>query len=67
MCDAHHLRARADGGPTTMDNLVLLCRRHHVMWHQGKLQLHHLNVPWHPDQTTAPPGPLDDLLHGAGG
>ena len=66
MCDAHHLRARADGGPTTMDNLVLLCRRHHVLWHQGKLQLHHLTVPWHPEQTTAPPGPLDDLFDRAG-
>ncbi|CAA9324084.1 MAG: hypothetical protein AVDCRST_MAG07-1425 [uncultured Frankineae bacterium] len=63
-CDAHHLRARADGGPTTMDNLVLLCRRHHVLWHLGELQLHHLTVPWHPDQQT-PPHPPDDLV-GAG-
>ena len=66
LCDAHHVQARADGGPTTMDNLVLLCRRHHVLWHQGKLQLHHLNVPWHPEQTTAPPGPLDELFDEAG-
>ena len=28
MCDAHHVRARADGGPTTMDNLVLLRLSH---------------------------------------
>ena len=49
MCDAHHLRARADGGPTTVDNVVLLCRRHHVLWHLGKIGLHHLEVPWHPD------------------
>ena len=66
MCDAHHVKARADGGPTTMDNLVLLCRRHHVLWHQGKLQLHHLTVPWHPEQTAAPPDPLDDLFDRAG-
>lgn len=45
-CDAHHLIARADGGPTTLDNLVLLCRRHHVMWHQGRLVLAQLRVPW---------------------
>jgi hypothetical protein len=45
-----------------MDNLVLLCRRHHVLWHQGKVQLRHLTVPWHPDQTAAPAGPFDDLL-----
>ena len=63
MCDAHHLRHRADGGATTMDNLVLLCRRHHVLWHQGKIQLHHLHVPWHPEQSGAPPpAPLDELF-----
>ncbi len=68
MCDAHHLRRRADGGETTMDNLVLLCRRHHVLWHLGKIHLRHLTVPWHPDQqqTAAPPGPLDDLFDRAG-
>jgi hypothetical protein len=45
-CDVHHLRAREDGGPTTLDNLVLLCRRHHVMWHEGRLPLADLDVPW---------------------
>jgi hypothetical protein len=45
-CDVHHLRAREDGGPTTVDNLVLLCRRHHVMWHRGELELPDLDVPW---------------------
>ena len=45
-CDVHHLRAREDGGPTTLDNLVLLCRRHHVLWHQGRLLLADLRVPW---------------------
>jgi hypothetical protein len=49
-----------------MRNLALLCRRHHVLWHQGKLQHHHLTIPWHPDQTTAPPDPLDDLFEQAG-
>ena len=46
MCDAHHLVARADDGPTSLHNLVLLCRRHHVLWHLGKLTLHDLHVPW---------------------
>jgi hypothetical protein len=45
-CDVHHLWARADGGPTTVDNLVLLCRRHHVMWHRQQLGLTDLRVPW---------------------
>jgi hypothetical protein len=46
LCDAHHLVRRSDGGPTTLDNLVLLCRRHHVLWHLGKIHLQHLHVPW---------------------
>jgi hypothetical protein len=28
-CDGHHIRHWADGGPTTLHNLALLCRRHH--------------------------------------
>jgi Domain of unknown function (DUF222)/HNH endonuclease len=33
-CDAHHVVHWAEGGPTAMANLVLLCRRHHRMVHQ---------------------------------
>ena len=54
MCDAHHLVRRSDGGPTALDNLVLLCRRHHVLWHLGKLQHRNLHIPWHPDPGTPP-------------
>jgi hypothetical protein len=32
-CDAHHVVHWADGGPTALANLVLLCRRHHRMIH----------------------------------
>jgi len=32
-CDAHHIRHWADGGPTSLDNLRLLCRRHHRAIH----------------------------------
>ncbi len=35
-CDAHHVIHWADGGPTDLDNLVLLCRRHHRMVHEGR-------------------------------
>ncbi len=62
MCDAHHLHHRAHGGATTIDNLVLLCRRHHVLWHSGKLRLHHLNTPWHPEQTAHPPRPFAEVF-----
>jgi hypothetical protein len=33
-CDAHHVLHWADGGPTALSNLVLLCRRHHGMVHR---------------------------------
>ena len=33
-CDAHHVQHWADGGETALDNLVLLCRRHHRAVHE---------------------------------
>ena len=33
-CDAHHVHHWADGGATRLDNLVLLCRRHHRVVHE---------------------------------
>jgi hypothetical protein len=33
-CDAHHVVHWADGGPTALHNLLLLCRRHHRMVHR---------------------------------
>ena len=32
-CDAHHVHHWVDGGPTDLDNLVLLCRFHHRLMH----------------------------------
>jgi hypothetical protein len=32
---AHHLVHWADGGPTDLDNLVLLCHAHHTLLHEG--------------------------------
>ena len=37
--DAHHLQHWADGGKHVMENLVLLCRRHHRMVHEEGWQL----------------------------
>lgn len=33
-CDAHHVVHWADGGPTAVPNLLLLCRRHHRRVHE---------------------------------
>ncbi len=38
-CDGHHLVHWTRGGPTDLDNLALLCRRHHVAVHEGGWQL----------------------------
>ena len=33
--DRHHVHAWTEGGPTKLGNLVLLCRRHHWLVHEG--------------------------------
>lgn len=33
--DAHHIKHWRHGGETAVDNLVLLCRRHHRLLHEG--------------------------------
>ena len=33
--DGHHIQHWADGGATRLDNLVLLCRHHHRLLHEG--------------------------------
>ena len=38
-CDGHHVVHWVHGGPTDLDNLVLLCRRHHRMVHEGGWQM----------------------------
>ncbi|HEY8815878.1 MAG TPA: DUF222 domain-containing protein, partial [Candidatus Dormibacteraeota bacterium] len=37
--DVHHLKHWADGGKHVMDNMILLCRRHHRMVHEEGWQL----------------------------
>jgi hypothetical protein len=38
-CDAHHITHWADGGSTSLDNLMLLCRRHHTLVHEGGVRV----------------------------
>jgi hypothetical protein len=35
--DGHHVRHWADGGETSLENLLLLCTRHHRAVHEGRL------------------------------
>jgi len=39
---AHHLQHWAEGGPTTLSNLALLCRRHHRSVHEEGFQVQRL-------------------------
>ncbi|HEU4528423.1 MAG TPA: DUF222 domain-containing protein [Actinomycetota bacterium] len=38
-CDAHHVVHWAEGGATSIGNLVLLCRRHHRLVHEGRFSV----------------------------
>ena len=51
--DAHHIKHWAKGGPTVMDNLVLLCRTHHTLMHrkpgftgQWEIRIGTDHLPW---------------------
>ena len=37
--DAHHIEHWADGGETRLENLLLLCRRHHRAVHEGRARV----------------------------
>jgi hypothetical protein len=37
--DAHHVKHWADGGPTELGNLILLCPFHHQRYHDGGFQI----------------------------
>ncbi|MGB5816786.1 MAG: DUF222 domain-containing protein [Thermoanaerobaculia bacterium] len=38
-CDAHHIEHWAEGGKTKLDNLLLLCRYHHRVVHEGGIRV----------------------------
>ncbi|HVM07260.1 MAG TPA: DUF222 domain-containing protein [Acidimicrobiales bacterium] len=65
-CDAHHVWWWSRGGPTSLDNLVLLCRRHHRMLHSDE-RMHAkllpdatlvITLPNGTTRTSRPPGSL---------
>ncbi len=74
-CDAHHVHHWADGGETKLSNLVLLCRRHHRLLHEGGFEVrmgadgaaqffHPRGRPLHESPTPPPIGsyPCEDLV-----
>ena len=65
--DAHHIHHWARGGQTRLDNLVLLCRRHHRLVHEGGYAVDDLMrfyAPWGrviPPVRRPPPSDGDEL------
>jgi hypothetical protein len=70
--DAHHVQHWIRGGETKLDNLLLLCRRHHRLVHEGGYTIERLprdrflfrdprGAPV-PDGPRSPPGSLEELL-----
>jgi hypothetical protein len=68
--DAHHIQHWARGGVTSLGNLVLLCRRHHRLVHEGgyavdeKLCFYDARGRRIPSAHSPPPGDVDRLLDG---
>jgi Domain of unknown function (DUF222)/HNH endonuclease len=70
-CQAHHICHWAHGGPTTLSNLVLLCRRHHRAVHEegyrvsrmsdGELRFRGPDGRVVPDVPCPPPAPSDPV------
>ncbi len=69
--EGHHVRHWAQGGPTTLGNLVLLCRRHHHAIHEegyqvsrgpdGTLEFRRPDGRALPDVPAAIPVPMDPI------
>jgi hypothetical protein len=60
-CEAHHVHEWERDGGTDLDNMVLLCTRHHHAVHEGRMKISRRpeHAPGHPDhwQLTPPPRP----------
>ena len=55
-CHAHHVQHWANGGPTALNNLALLCGFHHYIIHHGHWTVH-MRPDGHPEFT--PPDYVD--------
>jgi hypothetical protein len=70
ICDAHHVEHWADGGETSLDNTLLLCRRHHRAVHEEGFEVERLGGGAHrfyrPDGRLLPDVPGAPLLPACG-
>jgi hypothetical protein len=50
-CEAHHVHEWEQGGGTDLDNMLLLCTRHHHAVHEGRMRISRRpeHPPGHPD------------------
>jgi len=55
-CQVHHVKYWRLGGPTDIDNLVLLCHAHHRWVHDNEITLRHGPNGWHAPTGLPPPG-----------
>ncbi len=55
-CQAHHVRYWRLGGPTDIDNLVLLCHAHHRWVHDNEITLRQGRNGWYAPTGLPPPG-----------
>jgi hypothetical protein len=73
LLDAHHIQHSTSGGHTNLDNLLLLCRRHHRLLHEhrytlsldpdGHTHFHNQHGITIPNQPPRPPPSGPDGLH----
>ncbi|NKS55248.1 DUF222 domain-containing protein [Rhodococcus hoagii] len=68
-CEGHHITHWADGGPTDLDNLVLLCRYHHTLLHHSHWEVHigPDRKPWFTPPSTVDPHKKPIPAHGRAG
>ncbi|OQQ35542.1 HNH endonuclease signature motif containing protein [Prescottella equi] len=68
-CEGHHIKHWADGGPTDLDNLVLLCRYHHTLLHHSHWEVHigPDRKPWLTPPSTVDPHKKPIPAHGRAG
>lgn len=57
VCHGHHIQHWAQGGPTTLENLVLLCGQHHRLIHRSEWEVELVNgVPYFTPPAYVDPG-----------